>query len=262
MKKDKIEKPIGLSTLCNEIEDICENAQMYKRCGIKPKHLIIPLDAGAGRTTFVEYLADMYREYGIIDFSGALDEYIEVTLDGSSAHNITRGFAKFREGAVYRNEFSNVAVVNIEDMARYLVAPQFADFLREATELCRCAYVVFFISSDPTPNEEKLVSKLVNCIGDKRIRRALVEKYTTEDICLLIEKTIRDHGVSVEQYQKFHVSLMGVVVAYEITEVSNAVEMAEELIRYADFSCFIPTVNDKCLAVMKESWDTKREGAK
>lgn len=254
MKRHEITKPIGLTALCEEIENICKNSRIYK-CGLRPKHLIVPLSSGSGRTTFVEYMTDMYKEYGIFDFSGSLDDYIEVTIDGSSSRSINQAFANFR--AVYRNEYSNVAAVNVEDMAKYLNAPQFADFMKAAKELCRNAYVVFFVSGDPTPNEEKLIGKLVEGIGEKKIHRANIEKYSIEDICFLAEKIVGKHGVLIEHYQMFHATLMDVILNFNIREVKDAIEMAESLIHYADFSRFTPTVSDKSLNALAEEWNIK-----
>lgn len=258
MKRHKIIKPIGMIGLCEEVENICKNACVYK-CGIRPKHLIVPISAGSGRTTFIEYITYMYKEYGIFDLSGSLDDYIEVTIDGSSSRSIAQGFASFRDGADYKNEYSNVAAVNIEDMAKYLAAPQFADFMKEAKELCCSAYVVFFVSSDPTPNEEKLIGKLMENIGKNKIHRVDVEPYTSNDICHLIEKVIGEHGVLIENYQLFHTTLMDLVLNCNIRKVNDAVETAEELIHYADFSCFTPTVSDKSLTALAKSWKIKSE---
>lgn len=256
MKRHEITKPIGLTNLCEEVENICENACVYK-CGLRPKHLIVPLSSGSGRTTFVEYMTDMYKEHGIFDFSGSLDDYIEVTIDGTSSRSIAQAFASFR--AVYRNDYSNVAAINVEDMAKYLSAPQFADFMKHVKELCRNAYVVFFVSSNPTPNEEKLITKLVEGIGEKKIHRAVIEKYTAEDICCLTEKIVGEHGVSIEHYQMFHATLMDLIQNYAILEVKDAVETAEELIHFADFSGFTPTVSDKSLTLLAGCWNKKSE---
>lgn len=252
MSKYEIKKPIGLTSLCNEVESVCKNACVYK-CGIRPKHLIVPLSAGSGRTTFVEYITDMYKKHGILDFFGSLDDYIEVDIDGSSSNNIVKGFASIRAGAVFKNNYSNIAVVNIEDMAKYLNAPQFTDFLREAKELCCNAYTIFFVSSVPTPNEEKLIAKLEENIGKSKICRAFVEKYTSEDICCLIEKTINEHSVTIECFQAFHSVLKDVVKSYNITEVKDAITVGEELIHYANFSGFTPTVDDKSIVMLADS---------
>ena len=72
MKHYDITKPIGLATPCKEIESTCNNAHMYKRCGLRPKHYIIPLDPGSGRTTLVEYMTDKYKEAGALSFTSGL----------------------------------------------------------------------------------------------------------------------------------------------------------------------------------------------
>ena len=69
MKHYDITKPIGLAIPCKEIESTCNNAHMYKRCGLRPKHYIIPLDPGSGRTTLVEYMTDKYKEAGVLSFT-------------------------------------------------------------------------------------------------------------------------------------------------------------------------------------------------
>ena len=78
-----ITKPVGLNTPCMEIEDTCSKAHMFKRCGLRPKHYIVPLDSGSGRTTLVEYMTDRYKKAGVMDFGSGLDDYIEVSFDGT-----------------------------------------------------------------------------------------------------------------------------------------------------------------------------------
>ena len=88
MKRYDITKPIGLATPCKEIESTCSNAHMYKRCGLRPKHYIIPLDSGSGRTTLVEYMTDKYKEAGVLSFTSGLDDYIEIAhIFGSRVAN-------------------------------------------------------------------------------------------------------------------------------------------------------------------------------
>ena len=84
MKHYEITRPIGLRTPCAEIEKACREAHVYRRCGLKPGHFIVPLGAGNGRTTFIEYMADMYKEAGVLDFISGIDDYIEITLDGKT----------------------------------------------------------------------------------------------------------------------------------------------------------------------------------
>lgn len=99
MKHHEITKPIGLSTPCKEIESTCSNAHMYKRCGLRSNHYIIPLDSGSGRTTLIEYMTDMYKEAGVLSFSSGLDDYIEIAFDGT-LQQLKQAFADIDSAAV------------------------------------------------------------------------------------------------------------------------------------------------------------------
>lgn len=258
MKKCEIQKPVGLTKLCRAVETVCKNANIYK-CGIKPMHLIVPLDSGSGRTAFIEYLTDMYKQNGILDFSGSLDDCIEVTADGSSAHGVIQTFAAFSEGADYKNEYCNVAGISVGNLAKYTAAPQFSDFIKEIKNLFENAYVVFFVSSAPTAAEEKVISKLIDAAGKGKIYRAAAEEYTAEDICRITEKIIFEHGVFVEHGEEFFAALLSMADNYGISKVRDAVSAAEELIRHADFSGFTPIVNKKSVAALTELWAEKSE---
>ena len=100
MKHYDITKPIGLTTPCKEIESTCSKAHMYKRCGLRPKHYIIPLDSGSGRTTLVEYMTDMYKEAGVLNFPSGLDDYIEIAFDGT-LQQLKQAFSAIESAAVY-----------------------------------------------------------------------------------------------------------------------------------------------------------------
>ena len=123
MKHYDITKPIGLATPCKEIEHTCSKAQMYKQCGLRPNHYIIPLDPGSGRTTLVEYMTDKYKEAGVLSFNSGLDDYIEVAFDGS-LQQLKQAFAAIDSAAVYTNEYQ-----------RYLCSPRRDSAFRVYEEL-------------------------------------------------------------------------------------------------------------------------------
>ena len=74
--------PIGLAGAVAAIKKNIDQAHIYHRCGLKPPHYIINLDAGNGQTTLTEYIATSYADYGVRHFGG-LDMFLEYTLDGS-----------------------------------------------------------------------------------------------------------------------------------------------------------------------------------
>ena len=138
MKHYDITKPIGLATPCKEIESTCSNAHMYKRCGLRPKHYIIPLDSGSGRTTLVEYMTDKYKEAGVLSFSSGLDDYIEIAFDGS-LQQLKQAFAAIDSAAVYTNEYCNIIGMDISGISAHLGETQLSEFMRNCKRVCEHA---------------------------------------------------------------------------------------------------------------------------
>ena len=250
MKHYEITKPIGLRTPCEEIEKACEAAHVYRRCGLRPRHYIVPLNSGNGRTTLIEYMADMYKESGVLDFISGLDDYIEITLDGS-LQQLKQAFAEIDAAAVYTNEYCNIIGLDISGIASHQGETQFTEFLRNVKRICDHACVVFFVSALPSRNEERLLEKL--CETVENIKRLSVEPYTQEDICDLIVKFLEDHGTRVSGEELFLRRLQEAVASLDITCVKGASSVVEELIFYADFSGFVPVVSAGSLKLLMES---------
>lgn len=256
MKHYDITKPIGLETPCKEIQNTCSKAHMYKRCGLRPKHYIIPLDSGSGRTTLIEYMTDMYKEAGVLDFGSGLDEYIEITLDGS-LQQLKQAFADIDSAAVYTNEYRNIIGMDISNISSHLGETQFAEFLKNAKRVCEHACVIFFVHTSPSRNEEKLLEKLLDTV--ENIQRLEVDPYTNEDMCSLIEKAIVEHGIEIKRESVFHTELSEMVSEFCISNVKDAISTADELVRFADFSGFTPTVDENNLKSMITCWHNDAE---
>ena len=235
MKKNPIMKPVGLETPCKEIETICSQALMYKRCGLRPPHLILPLDAGSGRTTFLEYMADRFREAGVIPFSSGFEDYLEICLDGTLPQ-LRQAFAAIDAAAVYTNFYQNIVGMDISLLALHLGESQLAEFLKNSKRICEYACGVFFVQSEPSRNEERLLEKLCETVGH------------------IIQKVLGDRGIEIRQEVLFRQALWDVVSEFAVLHVREAVDLAASLVPFADFSGFIPTVDENSLKAMAESW--------
>ena len=250
MKRYDIIKPVGLTSPCKEIEITCRNAHMYKRCGLRPKHYIIPLDSGSGRTTLVEYMTDMYKEAGVLSFSCGLDDYIEISFDGT-LQQLKQAFATIDSAAVYTNEYCNIISMDISGISSHLGETQFTEFMRNCKRVCEHACVIFFVHTTPNRNEEKLLEKLCETIDN--VLRLEVEPYTKDDIRALIIKIITQHGIEIKHETVFHAILMDMVSEFGITSVKGAISTAENIVHFADFSSFIPTIDETSLKSMINS---------
>lgn len=262
MKHYHSTKPIGLKTLCEEIENTCSKADLYKRCNLRPKHWIVPLDSGSGRTTLLEYMTDRYKAAGVLDFMCGLDDYLEITLDGT-LQQLKQAFAAIDSAAVYTNEYRNIIGVDISGIAAHLGEVQLTEFLNNCKQVCEHACVVFFVHTNPSRNEEKLLEKLCETIDT--IKRFTVEPYTQDDLCALIVKTIEEHGVEIRNASAFRAVLSDMVSEFDMSGVKDAVSVAKALIPFADFSGFTPTLDENTLqSVITKGWqhDAERKEVK
>jgi hypothetical protein len=256
MKHYDITKPIGLETPCKEIESTCNNAHMYKRCGLRPKHYIIPLDSGYGRTTLVEYMTDKYKEAGVLSFTSGLDDYIEIAFDGS-LQQLKQAFAAIDSAAVYTNEYCNIIGMDISGISAHLGETQLSEFMKNCKRVCEYACVIFFVHTAPNRNEEKLLEKLCETVDN--IKRLEVEPYTKEDICALIIKTVEEHGIEIKHENVFRAVLADMVSEFCIASVKDAITTADALVHFADFSGFTPTVDESSLKSMITRWHNDAE---
>lgn len=259
MKHYDITKPIGLATPCKEIESTCSNANMYKRCGLRPKHYIIPLDSGSGRTTLVEYMTDKYKEAGVLDFTSGLDDYIEIVFDGT-LQQLRCAFAAIDSAAVYTNEYRNIISMDISGISAHLSETQLPEFMKNCKRVCEHACVIFFVHTKPNRHEEKLLEKLCETIDN--IKRLEVEPYTMKDICSLIAKTVEGHGIEIKHKKIFRDVLSEMVSEFCIASVRDAITAADALVHFADFSGFSPTVDENSLKSMIASWHKDAERSK
>lgn len=256
MKHYEITRPIGLTTPCDEIESTCSKAHMYKRCGLRPQHFIIPLDSGSGRTTFIEYMTDKYKEAGVLDFTSGLDDYIEITLDGT-LQQLKQAFAAIDSAAVYTNEYCNILGLDISGIASHLSETQCAEFLKNCKRVCEHACVIFFVHSTPNRNEEKLLEKLCETVDN--IKRLEVEPYTKDNMCALIIKAVAEYGIEIRHEKVFRTVMADMVSEFCISSVKDAIATADTLVHFADFSGFTPIVDESSLKSMITSWHNDAE---
>ncbi len=246
MKHSEITKPIGLTEPCEAIERICNSAHVYKRCGVRPKHFIIPLDSGSGRTTFLEYMTEMYKRSKVLDFSSGLDDYLEISFDGTLAQ-LKQAFYDIESAAVYSNNYCNIIGMDISEVAFHLGETQFEEFMKRCKEVCNHACVVFFVHSVLTKNEEKLLGRMLESIDN--IEQLSTTPYTSDDICSLILKSIKDHGVEIKDHG-FTDCLSEIVSKHQISSVKAAIAIAERIVCLADFSGFVPVVDENTIKLL------------
>ena len=247
MRRFMVKRPIGLNAVCDAIEDICSKAGRYKH-GLKPEHFIIPLDAGEGRTTLLEYMAGKYREAGVLSFESSTDDYIEVCFDGT-VDQLEENFRYIDSAADYANEFGNIVGMDISALASHLKEKQVTDFIKNCRIVCNSACVVFFVHRNPSKNEEQLIKEIEREI--RNVRRLNVETYTHEEICQLVIRILDEYGIEVREMEKVSGILLGQVINDDSNTVKAAIDLADRLTELADYTSFTPFIDMACMREMK-----------
>ena len=261
MKQYNTTELFGLSNARAVIENTCSMSLMYRRCGLRPKHLIVPLDPGCGRTTLLEYMTDMYKNADILDFASGLDDYIEIIFDGSLPQ-LRQAFATIDSAAVYANEYRGIIGMDISCIASHLGELQLVEFLNNCKRVGKHACIIFYVHSVPSRNEEILLEKLSETI--ENIQRIVVEPYSYDEICDIIIKTLIQRGIQLNLDAAGKKLLSNIVADCQISTVSEAIATADALVNYADFSGFIPVIDETGLKTMVAGWsrDTERSEVK
>ncbi len=232
--KKKIIEPVGLAEPRREIENVCDKATVYRIGGIHPGHFIVPLDSGEGRTTLLEYMTDKYKEAGVMAFSCGLDDYIEVSLDGS-LHQLREAFGAIEDAAIYANEYQNIIGMDISAISCHLGEVQLTEFLESCKRVCAKACVVFFVQSNPTAKEEKLLEKLREAIGSKSVKRLKIESYTPKELRDFVLRDIEDKGIEVKHVRKFSAALDQALSELGVTCIKDASELEDSIIWHGNF---------------------------
>ena len=175
--------PIGLAEAVAAIKKNIDQAHIYHRCGLKPPHYIINLDAGDGQTTLTEYIATSYADYGVRHFGG-LDMFLEYTLDGSM-EQLKKVFADVRACAVYTNEYEGVIAMDISKLVNHVNETQLDVFISEISKISSSATLVLFVPSTMNRNVATLMGRIREALDDVEILN--IKPYIPEDLVEIIK---------------------------------------------------------------------------
>lgn len=238
MRQYEPRKPVGLETVCRAVDEICADADMFRHTGFVPDPLLIQLDAKEGRTAVVQYMADMFRLYGVLGFASGRDAFLELFPDGTLDQLRTEVFDTIRDAAEYDNYYREVIAVSVTPLADHLNERQPADFIDYMAEVCSHAFVIFYVSHTPTAREERLISRLTERIP--KIRRLAADTYTAGELARISERMIADRGIRIEDAQAFRTAAAESL--QEACSVRDARALAERLMRRADYTGFTPVL--------------------
>ena len=210
--------PIGLDSIRQEVETVCARARIDQKLEIHPNSLIVQLNTGNGRTMLLEYVADMYQAFGVMDFFGSPDPYLEISLDGSLAQ-MKQAFSTICEAAVYANQYTNVVGMDVSEMAAHINENHFPEFLQRIKMLCANAYVVFFVHEERGKREERLIERILDTVDT--VKWMPVEGYSDEQLCEIVKRVWEEKGIWPDEPDFFEF-LQGQITEKEVITAREA----------------------------------------
>lgn len=249
MRSYEIIKPVGLTGICDAVEFTCSKAEIFKRSGLKPHHYIIHLDAGQGRTTVLEYIADMYKAYDILDFESGLDDYIELDFDGTY-NNFRNGVETVLDAAVYSDHYQGIVGISCSALASHRQETQWTEFNTFIKELSKSANLVFFVDYESSKYDELIINAIKNTISN--VDELYEIPYTYDEYACIIESDIEKKGVVIKNLNEFHNTILEIVRFNSISVVKDAISIADEIIQCADFSMLVPTVSSDDIKLLSQ----------
>mgnify|MGYP000006658833 FL=1 len=150
---------IGMPEIKAVAETISTHAKEYE-IGLKKKPTyIVLLDKGQGRTTVLEYIADIYKT----TFPSGLDPYVEFEIEATMSAVEEIG-VRLSDSAIYKPYYEEVCGVDICKFAHHLNELQtdlVIKFLKEASEHC---FMLFFFPQEPNKSEQRLIDRLCDAL--------------------------------------------------------------------------------------------------
>lgn len=187
-----INEPIGLIEAKTAIKKIVENAEAYRKGGLKPPDLILDIRNGNGRSCFAEYVRDTYKSYQITHFP-ELDDLLEYRVNGN-LNALQKIFAEIDSAAVYSNQYEGIIAFGIDGLVKCVDEYQTQIFCDKVKELKDSASLLFYLNSFKETNERALIKKLQE-IDD--IEQIHISGYTQEELVEILIKDLDLAGVAI-----------------------------------------------------------------
>ncbi len=222
----------GNTAFKKEIEVFRGKSRLYKYTGTKPNSLILQMDSGEGRTAIMEYAISTFKELSTLDFSSGRDDYIECDFDGS-LQNYKNCMAQIDDAAEYGNHYKGGIAVNCSLIANHYSEKHYEDFINRFSEICDSAWVVFFFSSLPSRNEEKLMNKLREKI--KHITFIGYEPYTEIDLAHIFLSKLNSFGINFSPKREITKLVVELFKSCSISTVKQTTELALMALDYINY---------------------------
>ena len=185
------EKPIGMESFLNELEQMKKHKEAYSRFGVPLPSFCISIDAGDGRTSLVKQYSKFLRHYELCEFSGR-EPFLEFVLDGS-VEQMKKVFQTIRDEEGTKNNFQGVIAIDAMRLAGHMGEDIVTDFINTISEISKQASVIFFCPRVCNRNEKRFIEMIYDTIG--KIKAVYIPPYTNDDLVMIMKNRLDERGI-------------------------------------------------------------------
>lgn len=234
-------KLYGMEGLQNAVEAECKCAVKFSNTNMKPHHKIMHIDEHQGRTSALEYIADVYRENDIMDFSSSQDDYLELSFSGTY-DNYQDEVSIVRRATDFANTYNGIVGIDAVKLIAHKQEAQWTEFLNFIKTISKSAVIVFFVPAAEDKQIENYISAIKSVV--RNIDDMGCTNYTSKDYAQILKNYLHENGICIEVPTK---TVEAVICAKQIESVHETLQLAEEVAELVDFSVFPPVLSNKVL---------------
>ena len=249
-------KLIGVNEVKKEVSNVTDKADIYRRGGVKPPHMIIFLAPGNGQTVVTDYVTDEFYEHKVRNFR-SLSLSLEYRPDGSYAQ-AKEVIEDIYANADYTNAYEGIVAVDVSGFSDYMNEAHTAEFFEELGIVSMRATVIVFI--DPGVKRAGNLREKAEAALETGIVID-VSPYTYQDFGDMVVENIKRKGVCLDD-EKVQIELIrkGVEVICDINTAKDTVKIADKMISYADFTERVPFLGVEGIKSFFSDYSSKERG--
>ncbi len=233
-----INRIVGLDSVKAALEGIVSNKELYRRCDIKPNHIIFSgLSSGNGCTTVCNLITDSFMENGIVPCL-ELDTSIELKPDGKTKERLDKIFAEIDNSSVYSNHYSGLIFINLDGIIPYATQDHISDFISGLEEAAKYATMFFFIDSG-SRNADILIKKIKSTLVN--VDTVEVQPYSVEELTEITTIMLDDHCIEVDEFAK--TLICEIIAKRQIKTAKECVYLKNELVKFATLETGSPVLS-------------------
>lgn len=232
-------KVVGLDGVKREMDRITAHAEAYRKGGAKVPNIVVNISKENGQSYVADYITSVLYEHRLRKFCG-LDMILEYRLDGT-LKNVKQVFEDIASNAVYTNEYEGVVAIDVSALSEYVNESQVDFFVNHIAEVAQSATVIIYYNEDLGKRMEIVKDRICKALGNYIAIH--VEPYSVREYSEIAVQSIKERGIDIESEEELETILCYVVGDKHVSNVKEAVAVAEDLAFCTDYSGFIPKID-------------------